>query len=182
MADQPWVDAPPMTPLKITDTVLRDGHQSLLATRMRTEDMLPVAEQLDEVGFWSLEMWGGATFDACLRFLNEDPWERLRQLRARIKKTRLQMLLRGQNVVGYRNYADDVLERFIVKARENGMDVFRIFDALNDIRNIEPAMRLVRREGGHVQATVCYTISPLHTVNTFVEMGKRLAGLGADSI
>ncbi len=169
-------------PLKITDVVLRDGHQSLLATRMRTEDMLPIAEQLDDIGFWSLEVWGGATFDTCLRFLNEDPWERLRQLKALIKKTPLQMLLRGQNVVGYRNYPDDVLERFIVKARENGMDIFRIFDALNDIRNMQTAMRLAKREGAHVQATVCYTISPVHTVDTFVEMGKRLAELGADSI
>ena len=169
-------------PLKITDTVLRDGHQSLLATRMRTEDMLPIAKQLDEVGFWSLEVWGGATFDTCLRFLNEDPWERLRQFKARITKTPLQMLLRGQNVVGYRNYADDVLERFIVKAHENGIDVFRIFDALNDIRNMATAMRIAKREGAHVQATVCYTISPLHTVDTFVEMGQRLADLGADSL
>src|SRR5512135_897063 len=169
-------------PLKITDVTLRDGHQSLLATRMRTEDMLPIAEQLDNVGFWSMEVWGGATFDTCLRFLNEDPWERLRQLKAVIKKTPLQMLLRGQNVVGYRNYADDVLERFVVKARENGMDVFRVFDALNDIRNMEVAMRIAKREGAHVQATVCYTISPVHTIDAFVEMGKRLAGMGADSI
>jgi pyruvate/oxaloacetate carboxyltransferase len=169
-------------PLKITDTVLRDGHQSLLATRMRTQDMLPIAEQLDEIGFWSLEVWGGATFDTCMRFLNEDPWERLRQLKARIKKTPLQMLLRGQNVVGYRNYPDDVLERFIVKARENGMDVFRIFDALNDVRNMERAMQVARRVGAHVQATVCYTISPVHTVDTFVEMARQLADLGADSI
>src|SRR5512146_729617 len=182
MADQPWVDAPPMTPLKITDTVLRDGHQSLLATRMRTEDMLPIAAQLDEIGFWSLEVWGGATFDTCLRFLNEDPWERLRQLRKVFKNTKLQMLLRGQNIVGYRNYADDILERFVVKAHENGIDIFRIFDALNDIRNMEMAMRFAKREGGHVQATVCYTISPVHSVDTFVEMGKRLADLGADSI
>src|SRR5512135_346945 len=171
-----------MTPLKITDTVLRDGHQSLLATRMRTEDMLPIAEQLDDVGFWSLEMWGGATFDTCLRFLNEDPWERLRLLKAHIKKTPLQMLLRGQNVVGYRNYADDVLERFVVKARQNGIDVFRIFDALNDVRNMEMAMRFAKREGGHVQAAVCYTVSPVHTIDAFVEMGERLAEMGADSI
>ena len=169
-------------PLRITDVSLRDGHQSLLATRMRTEDMLPIAEQLDNVGFWSLEVWGGATFDTCLRFLNEDPWERLRQLKAVIKKTPLQMLLRGQNVVGYRNYADDVLERFVVKARENGMDIFRVFDALNDIRNMEVAMRIAKREGAHVQATVCYTISPVHTIDAFVEMGKRLAEMGADSI
>ena len=136
-----------MTPLKITDLVLRDGHQSLLATRWRTEDMLPIAAQLDDVGFWSLEVWGGATFDTCMRFLNEDPWERLRQLKARIKKTPLQMLLRGQNVVGYRNYADDVLERFIVKAHENGIDVFRIFDALNDTRNMAMAMRIANARG-----------------------------------
>src|SRR5512135_1940126 len=129
-----------LTPLKITDVVLRDGHQSLLATRMRTEDMLPIAEQLDEIGFLSLEVWGGATFDTCLRFLNEDPWERLRQLKAHIKKTPLQMLLRGQNVVGYRNYPDDVLERFVVKASANGIDVFRVFDALSDIRNMELGM------------------------------------------
>jgi oxaloacetate decarboxylase alpha subunit len=182
MEEWPVMNENQRTPLKITDTVLRDGHQSLLATRMRTEDMLPIAELLDEVGFWSLEMWGGATFDTCLRFLNEDPWERLRQLKAHIKKTPLQMLLRGQNVVGYRNYADDVLERFIVKARENGMDIFRIFDALNDVRNIEAAMRIVKREGGHVQAAVCYTISPVHTIDAFVDMARRLADLGADSI
>jgi pyruvate carboxylase subunit B len=171
-----------VSPLRITDVTLRDGHQSLLATRMRTEDMLPVAEQLDNAGFWSMEVWGGATFDTCLRFLNEDPWERLRQLKSVIKKTPLQMLLRGQNVVGYRNYADDVLERFVVKARENGMDIFRIFDALNDVRNMEVAMRVAKREGGHVQAAVCYTISPVHTIDAFVEMGKRLAAMGADSI
>ncbi|MGE5602426.1 MAG: pyruvate carboxylase subunit B [Nitrososphaerales archaeon] len=169
-------------PLRITDVSLRDGHQSLLATRMRTEDMLPIAEQLDNVGFWSMEVWGGATFDTCLRFLNEDPWDRLRQLKAVIKKTPLQMLLRGQNVVGYRNYADDVLERFVVKAREHGMDIFRVFDALNDIRNMEVGMQIAKREGAHVQATVCYTISPVHTIDAFVEMGKRLADMGADSI
>ncbi|MDO8671873.1 MAG: oxaloacetate decarboxylase subunit alpha [Dehalococcoidia bacterium] len=169
-------------PLKITDTVLRDGHQSLLATRMRTDDMLPIAAELDEVGYFSLEVWGGATFDTCLRFLNEDPWERLRQLKAHIKKTPLQMLMRGQNVVGYRNYADDVVERFVVKARENGIDIFRIFDALNDIRNLEKAMSVVKREGGHVQGTFSYTISPVHTIDTFVVMSRQMADLGADSI
>ncbi|MBI2864085.1 MAG: pyruvate/oxaloacetate carboxyltransferase [Chloroflexi bacterium] len=169
-------------PLKVTDTVLRDGHQSLLATRMRTEDMLPIAAELDQVGFFSLEVWGGATFDTCMRFLNEDPWERLRQLKAHIKKTPLQMLLRGQNVVGYRNYADDVVERFVVKARENGIDIFRIFDALNDVRNLEKAMRVAKREGAHVQATFSYTISPVHTVDTFVDLSRKMADIGADSI
>src|SRR5512137_636016 len=133
------------TPLGICDTVLRDSNQSLLATRMRTEDMIPAMEMLDDVGYWSLEVWGGATFDSCMRFLNEDPWERLRTMRKRMPKTRLQMLLRGQVVVGYRHYADDVVDRFIAKAVENGMQVFRIFDALNDIRNMEPAMRAVRK-------------------------------------
>ena len=131
-------------PLGICETVLRDSHQSLLATRMRTEDMIPAMEMLDDVGYWSLEVWGGATFDACMRFLNEDPWERLRIMRKRMPKTRLQMLLRGQNVVGYRHYADDVVERFVAKAVENGMQVFRIFDAMNDIRNMETAMRMVQ--------------------------------------
>lgn len=168
--------------LKITDTVLRDGHQSLLATRMKTEDMLPIAAKLDEIGYHSLEAWGGATFDSCLRFLNEDPWERLRVLRAAIKRTPLQMLLRGQNIVGYRNYADDIVEAFVEKAKENGIDIFRIFDALNDVRNMEMAMKVAKRVGGHVQATICYTISPVHSNDGFVEMGKRLASMGADSI
>lgn len=169
-------------PLKITDTVLRDGHQSLLATRMKTEDMLPIAAKLDDIGYHSLEAWGGATFDSCLRFLNEDPWERLRVLRAVIKRTPLQMLLRGQNIVGYRNYADDIVEAFVEKAKENGIDIFRIFDALNDVRNMEMAMKVAKRVGGHVQATICYTISPVHSNDGFVEMGKRLASMGADSI
>ncbi len=169
-------------PLKITDTILRDAHQSLLATRMRTEHMLPIAEKLDAVGFHSLEVWGGATFDSAMRFLNEDPWERLRQLRKAFKKTKLQMLLRGQNVVGYRNYADDVVERFVIKARENGMDIFRIFDALNDVRNMQKAMEVAKRVGGHVQATICYTRSPVHNIPGFVEMGKTLREMGADSI
>ncbi|MCL6430075.1 MAG: oxaloacetate decarboxylase subunit alpha [Anaerolineae bacterium] len=169
-------------PLRVTDTCLRDAHQSLLATRMRTEHMLPIADKLDRVGFHSLEAWGGATFDACMRFLNEDPWERLRTLRAHLPRTKLQMLLRGQNLVGYRHYPDDVVERFVVLARRNGIDIFRIFDALNDTRNMAWAMKVARREGAHVQATICYTISPVHSLDSFVAMAKELAGLGADSI
>lgn len=169
-------------PLGITDTVLRDSHQSLLATRMRVEDMIPAMEQLDEIGYWSLEVWGGATFDSAMRFLDEDPWERLRTMKARIKKTPLQMLLRGQNIVGYRHYADDVVEKFVAKSRDNGMDIFRIFDALNDVRNMETAMRAARKVGGHVQGTICYTISPLHSNAGFVQMAKELLQIGCDSI
>jgi pyruvate carboxylase subunit B len=173
--------APPKR-LLITDVVLRDGHQSLLATRMRTEDMLPIAQKLDSVGYWSLEVWGGATFDTCLRFLKEDPWERLRGLRAAMPNTRLQMLLRGQNIVGYRHYADDVLERFIERAAFNGVDVFRIFDALNDLRNMEPAMRQVKACGKHLEASICYTLSPVHSLDRFVELAKQLEGLGTDTL
>lgn len=173
---------PNVGPLGITDTILRDSHQSLLATRMRIEDMIPAMEMLDEVGYWSLEVWGGATFDACMRFLDEDPWERLRTMKKRMPKTPLQMLLRGQNIVGYRHYADDIVERFVARARENGMDVFRIFDALNDIRNMETAMRAAKKAGGHVQGTVCYTLSPVHSNATFVQMARELLELGADSI
>jgi oxaloacetate decarboxylase alpha subunit len=169
-------------PVMICETLLRDAHQSLLATRMRTEDMLPFCSALDEIGFWSLEVWGGATFDTAIRFLGEDPWERLRALRKALPKTRLQMLLRGQNVVGYKHYPDDILEKFIVLARRNGIDVFRIFDALNDLRNMEYAMKIAKREGGHVQGTISYTISPVHTDKAFVQMGKDLKSLGADSI
>jgi oxaloacetate decarboxylase alpha subunit len=169
-------------PLGITDTVLRDSHQSLLATRMRTEDMIPAMEMLDDIGYQSLEVWGGATFDACLRFLNEDPWERLRIMRKRMPKTRLQMLLRGQVVVGYRHYADDVVDRFVARSVENGMQVFRIFDALNDIRNMEPAMRAVRKYGGHVQPAVCYTLSPVHNNEGFVKTFQELLQIGADSL
>ena len=169
-------------PLRVTDTCLRDAHQSLLATRMRTEHMLPIADKLDRVGYHSLEAWGGATFDACMRFLNEDPWERLRALRAHLPHTRLQMLLRGQNLVGYRHYPDDVVERFVVLARRNGIDIFRIFDALNDTRNMAWAMKVAKREGAHVQATICYTISPVHSLDSFVAMARELAELGADSI
>ena len=171
-----------MTKLMITDTVLRDAHQSLLATRMRTEDMIPICEKLDKVGYWSLEMFGGATFDSMMRFLDEDPWERLETLRDAMPKTRLQMLLRAQNVVGYRHYADDVLEAFVVESVKAGLDVFRIFDALNDIRNIEAAIKFVKREGGHVQASFCYTLSPFHTNEKFVEKAKTLYSLDADSI
>jgi len=171
-----------MKPIEITDVTLRDAHQSLLATRMRTEDMLPICEQLDAIGFWSLEVWGGATFDACVRFLKEDPWERLRQLRSALPNTRLQMLLRGQNLLGYRHYADDVVEAFVTAAAENGIDVFRVFDALNDLRNLEVAMKAVRKAGKHAQGTICYTTSPVHTAELFAEQAKALRDLGADSI
>ena len=166
----------------ITDTVLRDAHQSLLATRMRTSDMLNVASLLDRVGYWSLEVWGGATFDACLRFLKEDPWERLKVLRKAIPNTRLQMLLRGQNLVGYRHYPDDVVRKFIERAAKNGIDVFRIFDALNDIRNLETAIKACKEVKAHVEATICYTVSPVHSHDGFVEMALRLERMGADTI
>jgi oxaloacetate decarboxylase alpha subunit len=169
-------------PVGICDTILRDAHQSLLATRMRTDDMLPIAEKLDQVGYWSVEMWGGATFDSAMRFLNEDPWERIRKLKARMPNTPFQMLLRGQNVVGYKHYPDDVLERFIVKAHENGIHVFRVFDALNDVRNMRRAMEVVVREGAHAQGAICYTISPVHSVDTFVEMAHVLEDMGAHTI
>lgn len=169
-------------PLGITDTVLRDAHQSLLATRMRTDDMLPISAELDKVGFYSLEMWGGATFDSAMRFLGEDPWERLRRLRQALPNTKLQMLLRGQNLVGYRHYADDVVEAFVVQAAREGIDIFRIFDALNDPRNMAKAMEIVKREGKHVQATISYTLSPVHSNETFVALAERLADMGADSI
>ncbi|MCJ7605715.1 MAG: sodium-extruding oxaloacetate decarboxylase subunit alpha [Dehalococcoidales bacterium] len=168
--------------IQITDVTLRDAHQSLIATRMRTRDMLPIAAELDKVGFFSLEVWGGATYDACIRFLNEDPWDRLRELRARIKNTRLQMLLRGQNIVAYRHYADDVLDEFIRLSVKNGVDVFRIFDALNDLRNMEPAIKAVKKYGGHVQGTISYTTSPVHTNQTFADMAVELEKLGSDSL
>ncbi len=171
-----------MPKINITDVILRDAHQSLLATRMRTEDMLPICPKLDAIGYWSLECWGGATFDACVRFLKEDPWERLRQLREALPKTRLQMLLRGQNLLGYRHYSDDVVRAFVRRAAENGMDVFRIFDALNDLRNLKTAIEATRAAGKHAQGTICYTVSPVHTVAGFVQMGKDLAAMGCDSI
>lgn len=169
-------------PVKICDTILRDAHQSLLATRMRTDDMLPIAPELDKIGYWSVEMWGGATFDSAMRFLNENPWDRVRRLKALMPNTPFQMLLRAQNVVGYKHYPDDVLERFVVHAKEAGIDVFRIFDALNDVRNMETAMRYVHQVGGHVQASFSYTISPVHTTAGYVEMAGQLKDLGADSI
>jgi len=168
--------------IEVTDVVLRDAHQSLIATRMRTEDMLPICEKLDQVGYWSLEVWGGATFDACVRFLKEDPWERLRQLRKALPNTRLQMLLRGQNLLGYRHYADDVVDAFVQKAADNGIDVFRVFDALNDLRNIEQAMKAVKKAGKHAQGVICYTTSPVHTPALFVEQAKAMQAMGADSI
>jgi pyruvate/oxaloacetate carboxyltransferase len=168
--------------IELTETVLRDAHQSLLATRMRTEDMLPAAEKLDRLGFWSLEMWGGATFDTCLRYLKECPWERLRLLRKAMPKTRFQMLVRGQNIVGYHNYPDDIVERFIEKSAENGIDVFRIFDAMNDIRNMKTAIAAALKAGKIVEGTICYTISPVHSVDYFLRLGERLAELGVQII
>ncbi len=169
-------------PLGITDVVLRDAHQSLFATRMRIEDMLPIAEKLDRVGFWSLESWGGATFDACIRFLGEDPWERLRLLKKAMPKTRQQMLFRAQNILGYRHYADDVVEAFVERAAENGMDVFRIFDAMNDLRNFETAIKATLACGKHAQGTMSYTVSPVHDMDYWVDMGRRLEDLGSNSI
>ena len=169
-------------PVKITETVLRDAHQSLIATRMTTDEMLPIIDKMDKIGYHSLEAWGGATFDSCLRFLNEDPWERLRKIRAAAKKTKLQMLFRGQNILGYRHYADDVVEYFVQKSIANGIDIMRIFDALNDVRNLKTAINACKKEKGHVQATVCYTISPVHTIETYTKMAKQLEEMGADSI
>ena len=171
-----------MSKVQITDVILRDAHQSLIATRMRTADMLPICQQLDDIGYWSLEVWGGATFDACIRYLKEDPWERLRQLRAALPNTRLQMLLRGQNLLGYRHYSDDVVRAFVDKAADNGIDVFRIFDALNDVRNLETAISAVKQAGKHAQGTISYTTSPVHNTAQFVEMARKMAEMGCDSI
>ncbi|MGG2398907.1 sodium-extruding oxaloacetate decarboxylase subunit alpha [Pseudomonas sp. SH1-B] len=168
--------------ITVTDTVLRDAHQSLLATRMRTEDMLPICDKLDRVGYWSLEVWGGATFDSCVRFLKEDPWERLRQLKAALPNTRLQMLLRGQNLLGYRHYSDDVVKAFVAKAAVNGIDVFRIFDAMNDVRNLRVAIEAVKAAGKHAQGTIAYTTSPVHTTDAFVAQAKAMQAMGIDSI
>ena len=168
--------------IHVTDVILRDAHQSLLATRMRTQDMLPICDKLDQVGYWSLEAWGGATFDACLRFLKEDPWERLRLLRQALPNTPIQMLLRGQNLLGYRHYADDVVQAFVAKTAEDGMDVFRIFDAMNDLRNIEVSVQAVKQAGKHAQGTICYTTSPVHTVEHFVEQAVELEKMDCDSI
>lgn len=168
--------------ITVTDTILRDAHQSLIATRMRLEDMLPICDKLDKVGYWSLEVWGGATFDSCVRFLKEDPWERLRKLKAALPNTRLQMLLRGQNLLGYRHYSDDVVRAFVAKAAVNGIDVFRIFDAMNDVRNLKVAIEAVKAAGKHAQGTISYTTSPVHTVEAFVEQAKTMAMMGVDSI
>ncbi len=171
-----------MSKVRLTETVFRDAHQSLLATRMRTRDMLPIAEKLDEVGFFSMEVWGGATFDSCIRYLNEDPWERLRALKLAMPNTPMQMLLRGQNLVGYRHYADDLVEKFVERAAANGVDVFRIFDAVNDIRNMLVAIKAAKKTGAHVQGSVCYTTSPVHSIEQFTRMAAELADLGCDSI
>lgn len=171
-----------MAKVKICETVLRDAHQSLIATRMTTEQMLPILEQMDKVGYYSLEAWGGATFDSCLRFLNEDPWERLRKIRDKVKNTKLQMLFRGQNILGYRHYADDVVEYFVQKSIANGIDIIRIFDALNDPRNLKTAINATIKEGGHVQAAISYTTSPAHSNKGFAEYAKQLEDMGANSI
>lgn len=171
-----------MPKVQITETVLRDGHQSLIATRMRTADMLPICDKLDRVGFWSLEVWGGATFDACIRYLKEDPWERLRKLRETLPNTRLQMLLRGQNLLGYRHYSDDVVQAFVAKAAENGIDVFRVFDALNDLRNIRTAVKAVKAAGKHAQGAISYTTSPVHGIPQFVDLAKEVESMGCDSV
>jgi methylmalonyl-CoA carboxyltransferase 5S subunit len=168
--------------VEVTELALRDGHQSLLATRMALEDMIPACADIDQAGYWSVECWGGATYDSCIRFLNEDPWERLRTFRKLMPNSRLQMLLRGQNLLGYRHYEDTVVDRFVDKSASNGMDVFRVFDALNDIRNLRRALQAVRRTGKHAQGTICYTVSPLHTIARFVELAKQLREQGCDSI
>lgn len=169
-------------PLAITELVLRDSAQSLLATRVRIDDMLPICEKIDQAGFWSVELWGGATFDACIRYLGEDPWERLRRFRKALPNTRTQMLLRGQNLLGYRHYADDVVDAFVERAAENGMDVFRVFDAMNDTRNVEAAVRAVLKTGRHAQGAISYTISPVHTMDTWIDLGKRLEDMGCHSV
>ena len=169
-------------PLGITDVVLRDAHQSILATRMRIDDMLPIAEKLDQVGYWSLESWGGATFDSCIRFLGEDPWDRIREFKKAMPKTKHQMLLRGQNLLGYRHYADDVVEKFVERAATNGVDVFRVFDAMNDPRNLETALKAVKKQGKHAQGTLSYTTSPVHTLESWIDLAKQIEDMGADSI
>lgn len=169
-------------PLGITDVVLRDAHQSLFATRLRLDDMLPIAEKLDKVGFWSLESWGGATFDSCIRYLGEDPWERIRELKKAMPNTPQQMLFRGQNILGYRHYADDVVENFVERAAENGVDVFRVFDAMNDMRNLKTALAAVKQQDKHAQGTISYTVSPVHTMDLWVDLGRQIEDMGADSI
>ncbi len=171
-----------MGKVKFMETALRDAHQSLIATRMSTEDMIPIAEKMDKVGYHAMEVWGGATFDSCLRFLNEDPWERLRALRKAFKNTKLQMLLRGQNILGYKHYPDDVVEEFIKKAIENGIDIVRIFDALNDLRNLETSIKAVKKYGGHAQGAISYTVSPVHNNDYYVNLAKDMVDMGVDSI
>ena len=171
-----------MSKVRITETVLRDAHQSLIATRMKFHEMEPMLQDLDKIGYHALEMWGGATFDSCLRFLNEDPWERLRKIRSQVKDTKLQMLLRGQNILGYKHYADDVVEEFVKKSVANGIDIIRIFDALNDTRNLRVALETTKKEGAHAQAAISYTISPVHTTEVYVNLAKEMEGMGADSI
>jgi oxaloacetate decarboxylase alpha subunit len=174
---------PSKTPaLGITEVVLRDAHQSLFATRMRIDDMLPIAEKLDQVGYWSMESWGGATFDACIRFLGEDPWDRIREIKKAMPNTPQQMLFRGQNILGYRHYADDVVEKFVERAAINGIDVFRVFDAMNDMRNLETALRAVKQVGKHAQGTISYTVSPVHTIDLWVDQARKIEDAGADSI
>ncbi|MGL5122713.1 MAG: oxaloacetate decarboxylase subunit alpha [Fusobacteriaceae bacterium] len=171
-----------MNKLKITETILRDGHQSLIATRLTTNEILPILEKMDQVGYHALEVWGGATFDACIRFLNEDPWERLREIRKRVKNTKLQMLLRGQNLLGYRHYGDDIVEKFVEKSIKNGIDIIRIFDALNDLRNIKVAAQATKKYGGHCQIAISYTISPVHSTEYYKKLAKEIDEMGADSI
>jgi oxaloacetate decarboxylase alpha subunit len=171
-----------VNPVKITETALRDGHQSLIATRLTTEEILPILEKMDKVGYHSMEVWGGATFDACLRFLNEDPWERLREIRKAVKNTKLQMLLRGQNLLGYKHYADDVVEAFIKKSVENGIDIIRVFDALNDVRNLDTSIKAIKEAGAHCQCAISYTTSKVHTVEYFVKLSIKMEEMGADSI
>ena len=171
-----------MSKLKITETALRDGHQSLMATRLKTEEMIPILETMDKVGYHAMEVWGGATFDSCIRFLNEDPWERLRLIRKHVKNTKLQMLLRGQNLLGYRNYADDTVEKFIELSVKNGIDIIRVFDALNDVRNLEASMKAIKKYNGHCQCAISFTTSPVHTIEYYVELVKTMESMGADSI
>ncbi len=168
--------------VKITETSLRDGHQSLIATRLTTDEILPILDTMDKVGYHSMEVWGGATFDACLRFLNEDPWERLRKMRQKVKNTNLQMLLRGQNLLGYKHYSDDIVEKFIQKSIANGIDIIRLFDALNDTRNLETSIKAIKKEGGHCQCAISYTRSKIHTTEYYLNIIKEMENLGADSI
>ncbi|CEH34943.1 oxaloacetate decarboxylase subunit alpha [Romboutsia lituseburensis] len=171
-----------MSKLKITETALRDGHQSLIATRLKTDEIIPILETMDDVGYHALEVWGGATFDACIRFLNEDPWERLRLIRKHVKKTKLQMLLRGQNLLGYRNYADDTVDKFVELSLKNGIDIIRVFDALNDVRNLEASMKAIKKYNGHCQCAISYTTSEVHTTKYYLDLIKTMESMGADSI